>query len=176
MEPDLYGIPEGFFGPLSSELPALIGRIVMLSALLETKIWYLASSVSDETQERYSRERVSENIKLTRKRLLLYQDDEKEKKFSQSAAKLLTGAEKVLDLRNAIVHGVWPESGVGTWMLWKPQLKKRGENMDWIMKKEFSRDDLRDAVTSIIQLVHFAEVVIAEAGSMPFGKRVEGQE
>ncbi len=43
---DPYAVPSRIFGSIDPELPAMIGRIVMLSALLEHQVAVLASSVA----------------------------------------------------------------------------------------------------------------------------------
>ena len=170
MQNDEYGIPEGFFGPVAPELPALIGRVVMLSALLETKIWHLASSIGEGTQEKYARKRPIQNLRFAQRRILLYQENVTEVHFSQSVRSLLTEAEEILELRNGVVHGVWPVSGAEEWAFWKPRSGRRDDNEDWIETKEYSKVELGELVRRLVQLVRVAEAVIAAAGSMPARK------
>jgi|GEM_PF-3083614 len=174
MEPDPYGIPERFFGPLSPELPALIGRVVMLSTLLETKVWAFACSIANEPQSEYAATNVSENITLSKKRLEHYQMNVKERTFALKADELLDDINTALSARNEIIHRVWPKSGLDEWAGWKHIRKNNRVSLDeisgevkWTNWSSYSRHDLIALISKMIQLIDHATELVAEVGSIP---------
>ena len=166
MEPDPYGIPEGMFGPLDPELPALIGRIAMLSALLETRVDSLASSLSRALQSETAGRNPTDNIGACRKTLAAIEADPARAAFAARTAKLLDEIESALKARNAVIHRVWPKAGLAGWAGWKPIRKKKGDRDDreWTDWKSFSRAELVADVSRLVRLISEMGDVLAETG------------
>ena len=66
---DSYGIPDNMFGVLPDEFPAIIGRIVMLGAVVEEKILQLAWALAQVPQTQYRGKQVSDLVKICRRHL-----------------------------------------------------------------------------------------------------------
>lgn len=167
--PDPYGIPEGIFGAMSPELPALLGRIVMLAALLETKVEAVVSSIGTGTQDVYAGEPVRNNLQLAIKLLALYKSTEQERQFSHRGTTILEEIGVALEQRNALVHRVWSRSGMDEWGGWKP-LRKKQRNpsspsfTDW---DDVTPADLTSLITTMVDLVEQISVFIGVTGSLP---------
>jgi hypothetical protein len=159
-------VPESFFGYLSPELPAAIGRIVMLSALLESKVAALASSVENREQAFYASNEVSENIRICERGLPLYSRTNDESRFAISAMAVVDEARSVLSARNAIVHRVRPRAGLAGWGGWKPlRRKERGTSVTWAEWTDDSPDDLSLLIGSLVDVIERYADIIATAGS-----------
>lgn len=117
MDEDQYGIPLSVFGPIDPELPALIGRIVMLSALAETKVDALASSLSRAPQSSTAGRNFGTNLGTCRTALAKLEGPRKP--FARSTLVLLNEVDEAMQARHAVVHRVWPRAA-GQWGGWKP--------------------------------------------------------
>lgn len=161
-------VPESFFGHLSPELPAAIGRIVMLSALLESKLAALASSVENKEQAFYASNDPSENIRICERRLPLYIGSDDESRFAQSGLSLVDETKSVLSARNAIVHRVWPRAGQAGWGGWKPlRRKERGNSVAWTEWADYSPGDLSALIEALVDVIRRYADLIATAGAFP---------
>ncbi|WP_349902132.1 hypothetical protein [Parafrigoribacterium humi] len=161
-------IPEGIFRYVPSRLPTLIGKVVMLAALLETKVEGLASSVDNATQDVYGGRGFVENSSTIRKRLQHYCRDAAEQEFSANVSILLDEVDAVLEDRNFIVHGVWPKSTDFAWWGWKPRRKtKSSSRPDWIEGRTFSPDEFVEICQTLVALLDRAQRAIEVAGSLP---------
>lgn len=164
LDPDPYGVPGAMFGPLDPELPALIGRVVMMSALLESKLEALASALGSEPQERYAGKPVSVTVAFVLRRLELYNETERETSFVEVTRDLLTEVDSLIDLRNSLVHCVWPDAGVSGWNGWRPthQKRQRGPELaDW---ESFTRDGLIALIGDLVEKIQGVSRQIAAAG------------
>ena len=101
-------IPPGLFAPgeIDQRLPAFIGEIVMLSALLDKDVASMAMSVQDRDQNVYLAQDVSLNIKVCRRRFR-YFDQPWQKEVIAQASEFLAEVEQAANERNEIVHRVW---------------------------------------------------------------------
>lgn len=168
MTGDGYEIPAGFFPSYAPLLPNSIGKVVMLAALLETKIEALASSVDNQTQDVYGGQGTVKNADTIRGRLRLYKENPAEAEFGRRTQAFLVDAESILDERNFIVHGVWPKHTETGWWAWKPRRYKKGSKVvDWIEGRDITKDDFFRICDALVELIHRAQALIADAGSIP---------
>lgn len=169
-------VPEAFFGYVSPELPAAIGRIVMLSALLESKLAALASSVENKEQAFYASNDASENIRICERRLPLYIRTDDESRFAESALAVVDETRSVLGARNAIVHRVWPRAGQAGWGGWKPlRRKERGTSVTWTEWTDYSPDDLSSLIEALVDVIERYADVVAAAGAFPRWPDIAGR-
>lgn len=163
---DAYGVPERLFGFLTPELPAAIGRIVMLSALLESKIAALASSVENKEQAFYAANDVSDNCRIIHSRVELYRRNPSEETFARAAQEATADSTSLLDARNKIVHRVWPKAGVDGWGGWKPLRKNQRENLvEWTEWTNYTEPDMKRLIRELIANLERYPDLIASAGS-----------
>jgi hypothetical protein len=164
---DKFGIPVSFFGPLDPELPELIGRVVMLSTLLELKLANFAGSIDNGTQHSYLAVNASTNMRVARARLRLYGDNDVELDFVKRARPLLTQVKRALDDRNEIVHRIWPEASATRWAGWKAKRHVKTDETIWTDWADYSRIWFVELVTRLIALIDDLSELVAFAGGLP---------
>lgn len=169
MKPDSYGIPENAFGPLNPELPGAIGRVVMLSALIEARIEHLLAGLTTDLPPSFAGKDVSSNIAACEKLLISYDRNGLERRFSSETAALLGEATAALQSRNGIVHRVWAKAGVGEWWGWKPrpasQRKKTPDEIhDYLA---MTPDDFQALITKLVKVLDGINNAVSFAGSFP---------
>ena len=166
MESDPYGIPESIFGTLDPELPALIGRIVILSALIESKVDSLASSLSREFQDVTAGRPFAVNLNACRTSLEQLAKDPTREKYIDTTATTLTEVAVALRARHEVAHRVWPHAGSAGWGGWKPTPKARreAESERWTDWRNFTRDELLGDVVRLVRLVDEIGDALAGAG------------
>ncbi len=163
-----FTIPEGIFGPVPPRLPTLIGKVVMLAALLEAKIEALTSSVHNATQDAHGGRGFAANSATIRERLSSYEANDVEHAFSASVRGLLAEIELALDDRNFIVHGVWPRSSDFAWWGWKPRRTKKNQSRpDWIEGRTFTPEQFIGVCEKLVNLLDRTQRAIELAGSLP---------
>lgn len=163
---DRYEFPDDFFGRVRPELPDLIGKVVMLAALLELKVEELASTVSWEgTQGRHAAVGFSKNLVTLRERLKHYDRNEQERLFVNSTGSLLRDIESALDERNLVAHGLWPATGGDGLYVWKtiPE-SKRVQPGNWTDGRELQLSDLVKICGRLAQLVNRAREAFDTGG------------
>jgi hypothetical protein len=163
-----YEFPMGMFGAVPSQLPTLIGKVVMLAALLETKVEALTSNLDNLTQDNYAGQGFAVNERTIRKRLKHYQQDGRETAFSNHVRSLLREIDRSLKDRNFVVHGVWPASAADAWWAWKPRRKsKRDDDAQWIEGRTLRAKDLVGFCTDLADLIARTQRAIETSGSLP---------
>jgi hypothetical protein len=79
----------------------------------------------------------------------------------------LEAANEQLELRNFVVHGVWPSTGRPGWWAWKPIRQKRGVNSPrWIDDKTLEATDFISLCEELNKLIERAAVLIPYAGGL----------
>ena len=161
-------IPEGIFGYVPTMLPTLIGKVVMLAALLETKVEGLASSLDNATQDVHGGQGFAVNSTTIRRRLASYESNPVEATFSDEVRELLVDIEAALTDRNFIVHGVWPKSSDFVWWGWKPKRsKKNSPQPEWIEGRTLTPDEFVETCERLVGLLERIQRAIESAGSLP---------
>jgi hypothetical protein len=100
---DKYSIPDSIFGYVPEEFYALMGRVVMLGAFLESRLENLLVSMSRSPQDEHAGKHAG--LLLKHCRLALASQPSEVKLL---ATEVLDRAEKALRKRNELVHSVWP--------------------------------------------------------------------
>jgi hypothetical protein len=167
MDADPYGIPENFFGPLDPELPALIGRVTMLATLLELKLAHLASSIDNGMQHTYISATASDNLRLCRQRLKLYNGSDMEVDFANRTQALLPRIRRAVTDRNDVVHRIWPHASPGQWAGWKAKRHLDSDNPEWTTWDEYTHEWFTDLAARLIKLIDETSDAIAYAGGIP---------
>ncbi len=121
MEDD-YGIPEQIFGEVPEEFYGRHGRVVMVTAMLDLRLYDLLTELArpvfrDEPvfQDTFAGEHGSAVIVKCSAQLSRY-----EPAFGQRATELLEQAQDVMNGRNDVIHSVWPHPTVETAFGWRP--------------------------------------------------------
>lgn len=140
----------------------------MLSALLESKLVALASSVENKEQAFYASNDPGDNIRICEHRLPPYNRTEDESRFGQDGLLLVDETRSVLGAWNAIVHRVWPRAGQTGWGGWKPlRRKERGNSSAWTEWTDYSPEDFSELIEALVDVIRRYAGLIASAGSFP---------
>lgn len=164
------------FGFVPGWLPNIIGRIVMVAALVEGKVDSLLMNLSGRLQNTYAGKPVGGNIDLCRKALVLLADDNAE--FATSTRALLDDVESALKRRNAIVHSLWPDNSIEAARGWRnlPPAQREPSvpsvESAWTEWVEMDRHGFNDLVATLFDLVDRLVDAIATAGSIPATRKV----
>ena len=168
IDPDDYRIPDGVFGDVPEALPKLIGKVVMLAALLETKIEALASAVDNRPQSYFGGRGPAANSETIVDRLRKYQETPDEADLSARILVLLDDARAALEERNFIVHGVWPSTERDSWWAWKPIRQKRGiDSVRSIDDKTWTAREFVELCRALNSLVGRSADLIGYVGGVP---------
>ncbi len=155
---DSYGIPDNMFGVLPDELPATIGRIVMLGAVVEEKILQLAWALAQVPQTQYRGKQVSDLVKICRRHL-----DRLDTDRTARVQALLVEAERAMRRRNDVVHSLWPAPKLGRLWGWRHAPRNALDNGVSVSVKEVttSETELRELITTLVRLVEEINNAIA---------------
>lgn len=100
---DRYGIPENMFGEVPEDFYALVGRIALVSTLVEDRLLGILWALDDQPQPTHAGHSASRIKELVEARL---------HKVSSPVAdriqSLLDRISKALERRHALVHSLWP--------------------------------------------------------------------
>ena len=167
--------PQGMFGYVPDWLPTIIGRTVMVAALVEGKVDSLLMNLSGRLQNTYAGKPVGGNVDLCRKALVTLEDDNPE--FVASTRALLDDVEEVLKRRNAIVHSLWPDNTIEAARGWRnlPPAQREPSvphiESAWTEWVEIDRHGFNELVDTFIDLVDRLVDAIASAGSIPVPRK-----
>ncbi|GAB3168173.1 hypothetical protein GCM10027059_30440 [Myceligenerans halotolerans] len=102
------GIPNHFFGSLTTDFYAGIGRMSALSALLEDRLRALVQAMKRVPQTKYTRTTIGGLVTMAEERARTLGDDWEA--FGEFTMRL----RDVLQLRNDLVHNLWQPKPGGT--------------------------------------------------------------
>jgi hypothetical protein len=103
VDPDPYGIPSTRFGDVPEFFYGLLGRIAMLSALLEDRLHVLSGVLAQAPQECLAGKPGTALISACRKHLDGFGEGHR-----AAAEDYLARAEQALKSRHAVLHSLWP--------------------------------------------------------------------
>lgn len=119
---DPWDIPESLFGPVPEEFYAVVGRVTMLAALVDDMLLRLAWSLTDAVQSVHSGKSGGLLEEVCRAAVVGF------------SVELATDVETTLDevnearqLRNAVVHSVWPNPTVDGAFGWRAVIPKKND-------------------------------------------------
>ncbi|MDQ0030162.1 hypothetical protein [Arthrobacter bambusae] len=167
---DPYGIPDNMFRYELGEFPALVGRVVMVAAVVEMKLEHLVMSLSGQPQEAHAGKGAGSSVKLCRRLLRARRSSfpDESTVFAERVEPLLNDVESALYLRNDVVHSSWPVPGKGWRNLPDNQREARqlGATPEWTKWVTFDEARLGDLLLELCGLVDRLADAIALAGSL----------
>jgi hypothetical protein len=170
-EPDLdTPFPPDMFGFVPYWLPTLIGKVVMVAALVEGKVDALLMNLSGRLQNTYAGKPVNGNIELCRTRLRGL--GSQHEAFAVKTLELLDDVDAALKRRNAVVHSLWPDNTLEVARGWRnlPLVQRAqampGSEAVWTAWVEMDRERFDELVALLVQLVDRLVDAIATAGSI----------
>lgn len=137
-------VPEDFY--------AVVGRIVMVSAVLELKLLNLAQGLDRKNpQSAYAGKPAGRLITSTRKLL----DTPGMENFRDDGNALLSRVAAVLEDRNAVVHNAWPNPTLKDASGWRPVMprSKRTSSGDDNLHLDVDEAWWHDLILRLVQLV-----------------------
>lgn len=148
---DTCGIPDNMFGPVPEQFFGLLGRIVMVTSLLELRVLDLLTELEQIPQQVHAGRPGAELIKACRRRLGDY-----DPAFAEAAAAVLDRVRDALHRRNAVVHSIWPAPRAESAYGWRPLPKgQRQRASSWLpyQSLEVSAAQLRELVAGCVAMV-----------------------
>lgn len=125
---DQWGVPVRMFGPVEEDFYGLVGRVVLLSTLLEDRLHVFFCALSGAPQSQLAAAPGAILIKQCSRRLDRLPADRR-----SEASTVLIEAEEALRRRNEVVHSLWPfadrsaKSAAGVC----PEAARRTLNTEW---------------------------------------------
>lgn len=153
---DPWGVPASFFGGVPEDFYGVVGRVVMLSALLENRLHVLLSALDSDQADRLAGQSGTVLIGELRRRLHRYPEEHR-----VAAVRLLDRAERALQLRHEVVHSLWPFGRLTDVRGWRDIPRKRGLPPERGVWTELTADTVpqlvRELVSLYVELVHRVE-------------------
>lgn len=140
---DSWGIPESFFGPVSDEFYAVVGRVTMLAALLDDMMLRLAWALTDEVQSVHAGKFATELDRVCRRAVTRNSDDLRADVIAE-----LDRVRATRHLRNAVVHSLWPNPTLESAFGWRPV--KSGDDGQMTVTFPTTRAALEELVSSLV--------------------------
>ena len=119
---DPWGVPEGLFGPVPKEFYAVVGRVTMLAALVDDMLLRLAWSLTDEVQSVHAGKYGDKLETVCRKAVVGFSVD-----LTTDVTTTLDAVHETRQLRNAVVHSVWPNPTVDGAFGWRTAKPKKND-------------------------------------------------
>ena len=157
---DSYGIPDNMFGVLPDELPAMIGRVVMLGAVVEEKILQLAWALARVPQTQCRGKQVSDLLKICRRHI-----DKIDAERTERVQALLLDVEQAMRRRNDVVHSLWPAPKLGQLWGWRHAPQSALANGESVKEVTSSETELRQLITTLVRLVDEITNAVAMANN-----------
>lgn len=117
MTVDRFGVPDNLLGPHHEDFFGLIGRITLLSALLESRAFSLLQALGNYAQNQNAHYTMSRIIKEAQKELEAHRAVIEPVERAAIDA-FLSAASDCAKQRNVYVHSLWPVQAAGTYYGW----------------------------------------------------------
>lgn len=111
---DEYGIPDHLFGSIDADLPAFVGRIVMVSALIEHQVAAMVAWFQDLESNHYFAQDPARNFDVCRQRFRYFPAGAHTGQIALGR-KYLSQAKRLLGERNEVVYRVWSVASGDVW-------------------------------------------------------------
>lgn len=131
-------------GELDDAFFGRVGRIVVLTTLLEMRIEHLASALGNAPQDVYARMNATELIARCRETL------PEDRQLSERIERFLADVVEVRQYRHALVHSRWPSKNYG----WRPVQRraKAGDVPDHLVSFHTSPAEMQSQLETAIRL------------------------
>lgn len=114
--PDQYGVPDNMFGHVPEEFYGMIGRVVMVAAVLEMRLWDLATNLDGHDRQKHAGKSAKQLEEVCRPLLAEQQDPV----LREQGDHLLVRVREALNDRNDVVHRLWPSTRLDEAFGWRP--------------------------------------------------------
>lgn len=110
-----WGIPERFFGPVAEDFYAVVGRVTMMAALVDDMVLRLTWALTYDAQLVHAGRPISQLDGICRKTVARCSDE-----LRVDVLAVLDQAKATRELRNAVVHSMWPNPTLDSAFGWRP--------------------------------------------------------
>lgn len=142
-------IPIHVFGPVPELFYGLVGRVVMLSSLLEMRMLMLRSTLEEGSEHEFAAESASQLVAGSLRAI-----DRLDEAFANDASEVVRRVDSALRTRNEIVHSVWPQPTLNEAYGWRgvgPRLRE--SERDAYASVTVDEDVLRALIRELVSLV-----------------------
>lgn len=122
---DRFGVPENAFGLVPEDFYGLVGRIVMLAALVDDRVLSLLWALDSAPQQEHSGKPTDAVVRMIRARLESWP-----KTVDDEGEVLLKRAEAALRMRHALAHSLWPNPTMEAAQGWRPLPRRKRASAD----------------------------------------------
>jgi len=149
---DDYGVPSNLLGRHREDLFSMVGRIVMLSATLESRLLSIYQSLVGADQSEYTTVPVGKLIKRCGDELHRLDGRPDHRLLMET---FLADAKAIIERRNHYVHNLWPaQAGDKLWG-WRPS---RDKNVLEAVTVETTLDEMRADLDALVALLEVNRV------------------
>ncbi|MDX6256473.1 MAG: hypothetical protein QOJ11_2807 [Frankiales bacterium] len=142
------------FGPVPEEFYGLLGRVVMVTSLLELWLLDLATTLHEVPQDKYAGEAGAKVIALCRQRVT---DDD--------GRATLDRVSTALDERHELVHSLWVHGPDGAFA-WRPRSEKhRADASNPYDGRDWTEERVAHRITDTVGLIRALDRMRQDAGS-----------
>ena len=147
MDTDSYGLPSQIFGPHPDEFYGAVGRVALLSALLEQQLADIRHTLARARQGEYTHQPVSQQIEIATKLASSLPEER-----MTTVGGYLSRARAAVEQRNAVIHSIFPAQSSGELIGHRPVRDKTvlDGSASWT-RIDFK--GLRDLIGELAQLV-----------------------
>lgn len=148
---DRFGVPENMFGLVPDDFYGLVGRIALVSTLLEDKVMTMLYSLDTKPHPTYAGLPASHVAPEIRKRL-----ERRAQVLGEALVdeidEALTASTTVLDQRHALIHSLWPNPTMEKAQGWRSKRVRGSEHGSEIIWTETNKDKLQACLDDLVRL------------------------
>jgi hypothetical protein len=150
---DRWGVPDSMFGPIDEDLAGLIGRIAMVSALLESETEMLAAKLLHSPQEEFAGIGFRDALDAITKQIKAVDSSRRDlpEPTRATAESLIERLTTTTRLRNEVIHGVWARPTVRNGYAWKHLPKRRQKSPQWSPAISLGGDGLHGVLLQLVE-------------------------
>lgn len=158
---DQYGVPESMFGPVPEEFYGLVGRVVMLSTLVEDRMLMLLWAMDDKPQPTHAGKPFWQLQQLIEQRI-----DSMGRDLHAEITDVVARVAAAMDRRNGLVHSLWPNPTLEEAQGWRskrvPKGTPGGSEIVWTpTSARAMTDDIAELIALNDAIVRLANLVWA---------------
>lgn len=142
-EPDDFGVPGNAFGYVPEDFIRALGRVVMLSALVENLFSHVIMTLAGVSEEKIAGQPMGQLI-AEFDRIAGYRTP------TTHLLEVKAEVESLLERRNELVHSLWPRHSPDGTRGWRPVTARKREGDEYIKWIEVSDVDLRQLIAGLV--------------------------
>ena len=145
---DRWGVPAAMFGDAPEDFYSLVGRVALISALLEDRLHVLYCALARAPQDCLAGEPGRLLIRKCRQHTDAVPDERRD-----DAEAFLDAADAALLLRNEVVHSLWPFTGRDKTHGWRDIPRNRRDSAEIVQWTSLDAGQLPELVVDLVGLV-----------------------